>query len=287
MTDSNQKIVKALLDGQARAKGEAEMKAHAEKHHAVIQAVEVIYEAVTNWTGIEVTPSERIPIIRNGKRVGELPQSLFAINPVREVAEASLVEDTGELKRKLDNLRAVFETSEALAKALGKMTFSERSKLDVHGLRNRNDLQLEPSLEARIIHEIGLTFTTFLSSKALFDGAKKEIEELESKLRDRNLGRGRPRNEAAHSVAQKLAQLYAKVTGRRPTYSAGPDGFHGEFTPALRKVFDTLGWSETDLSGPAQKAIESIDESVLMYGENNPASLNSILSSEWTHPVEF
>jgi hypothetical protein len=80
--------------------------------------------------------------------------------------------------------------------------------------------------------------------------------------------RGRSRNEAAYAVALELARLYAKVTGKRPTYAEGADGLSGEYTPALRNVFDALGWKKTNLRGPAEAARDAITEGDLEYAVN-------------------
>lgn len=124
------------------------------------------------------------------------------------------------------------------------------------------------ALETRIIREIGIIEASTISLFALMQAASTELDRLEAKLEALNMGkRGAPRNEAAYAVALELARLYAKVTGRKPTYAEGPDGLSGEFTPALRNIFDALGL-KAGLRGPATAARDAITDEDTKYEVN-------------------
>lgn len=281
MTDSRERIVDALSAAMTRGEAEKELRELGKKIHAISLAVEVIYRALGRWTGQELKPGNPVPIVRDGKVVGSIGAGLFGKDVVREVAEASLTELRAELLRKRDDLQALVAAIGDLNSSLSKMTGLELSRLEqLTGNIHHNALRGPKAVEERIIREIGSVFSALISCGALLSAAKEEIGRLDGELEKRNAGQGRPRNEAAHEVALRLAKLYARVTGKRPTYAAGPDGLSGDYTPVLREVFDALGWKKTDLRGPATKAIEAITEADLRHEESTLDGLISALSRD-------
>lgn len=279
MTDSKKKVARALVDAKFQREIEAEMLALVEKQHAISRAEGVILTEICRWTGIEVSPGDRIPIIRDGRKVGEIPETYFVGSPVVQVAKASLIEHKSEIERKIVALQSVMDSSERLIEALSEMTYFDRARLGTETGWVGNALRgNDASLLERLIREIGTVTSAMISARALVNSAKKQVGELQDELEKRKTKRGRPRNEAAHAVARELALLYAKITGKRPTFADGANGLSGDFTPALRDVFDALGWQETNLRGPAQAAISIISESEMQYEEKG---LSGLLSAAW------
>lgn len=281
MTDPKKKIVDALVEVTARHKIEAEARLLAEKEQAITRANEEIYSEIGRWTGIAVGPDGYIPIIRNGKQVGTLPQTILTGSPVEKVTAASRIEHKSEIERKISALQSVIVSSAGLIEALGNMTYLDRAGLEARRWWARNSLRGEGApLDERLLQEIGWVNSAAIAARALSTTAETQLGELQEELTKREVKPGRPRNEAAHAVARELALLYAKITGKRPTYAEGADGLSGDYTPALRNVFDALGWKKTGLRGPAQAAIEAVTEADLKYEEIKPLGLFSTVWPE-------
>lgn len=279
MTDSTRNVIKALGDAMIQQQIEAEARILQEKQHAIIRSEEAIYSEISRWTGIQVSRGDRIPMVRDGRKVGEIPESLLTKSPVSRVSNASLIEYSTEIKRKISAFRAILRSSEEFFKALGDLTYLDRATLQNEEVwPGGATAKMDSSLESRIIREVGTLASAELSMLSLFHAAQKQIENLEAELENRKTNRGRPRNEAAYAVARELALLYAKVTGKRPTYAESQDGLSGEFTPALREVFDALGWKETSLKNYAQDAVESVTETDMRYEEKG---FEGLFSSVW------
>jgi len=269
MTDAENRIVKALVDGQVKRDAEAEARAYVEKQHAITRAELVVVSAIGSWTGEALEPGDPVPIFRDGKRIATIPQHALQPHPARTVAEASLIEDRSELNRKIKGLMNASEAADGVVRALGELTYFDRLSLEnkckgvgVFAFKGAHD-----PLEIRVIREIGPVASAVMAASTLASTAKSEADDLGAELKKRDTKPGRPRNEAAHAVARELALLYAKILGKPPTYSESPDGLSGEFTPALRDVFDALGWDRTGLKGPALSAITAVSDAELKYEE--------------------
>lgn len=76
MTDAKKRIVDALAKGAAEAEAREEARLLAEKHDAIERARDVIYAALTEWTGITCVSGGSIPIVRDGNQVGSKPELL-------------------------------------------------------------------------------------------------------------------------------------------------------------------------------------------------------------------
>ena len=102
--------------------------------------------------------------------------------------------------------------------------------------------------------------------EAIAIGVTEEIAKLKLQIKKRpSKGAGRAKDEAAHRVAMEAAKLYAKVTGSKPTYSEGPSGVSGKYTPFLRDVYDAFGWTERSLRTGAEAAISALEPSDFEY----------------------
>lgn len=284
MKVSNKAVADALLNVAATKEIEAEARALQEKEHAIKRAEEAILAAIQRWTGEEIQLGEPLPRFRGGARVGTIFAGFFSPNPIREVVNAARIEERSEIERKIAEYKRLKEAADAMHEAFVGMGYFQRLELqsttigEIDSRQNGADQGRRDQLplKVRLIHEIGLISSAGIANNELALRARAKIEELEGKLKQRKgTKKGRPRNEAAYAVALGLAKLYAQVTGDRPTYSAGVDGLSGRYTPALREVFDALGWTEINLRGPAEGAIAEISNADLEYEENTIGGLLS------------
>lgn len=271
MVDDLSKPQKDIMRTMVETELEAEVRRGTEKLNAINRAEEVIFSALSDWTGCECGPGKAIPIIREGERVGQIHPSGIRDNSARKVASASLTKHASELEGKISRLRSITETSAALTEAVNELSYGERARLtaassvSLDKLRNWHSLPLEE----RIFREIGSVKTLYGAIGLIVEACEQEVKTLGEELSKREKRRGRPKNEAAYAVAHELARLYAKVTGKRPTYSAGKDGLSGQFTPVLKDVFDALGWEGVDLRGPTESARDGISDDDLIHEENH------------------
>jgi hypothetical protein len=280
MTEGIKKVADALSRTMSEDEVRAEIQRLEEKKHAKKKAEEVIYAALGAWTGADCREGASIPIVRDGRTVGWIHQSILGSNAVEKVTEPSLLEEKAALEDKKAQFQRVAESSEALLDSLGGISAPNRIRLEVSGGVSINNLGRWKSmaLPERLVGEIGTVSTAVIAAQSLSACAREEVEEIDRQLDEWTGQRGRPRYIALHAVALELARLYARVTGKRPTYSEGVDGVSGEFTPVLRDVFDALGWEKMGLRGPAEAAKEQITEEDLRYEESPIGGLLSAVS---------
>lgn len=283
MTEAGKQVAAALAMSMAEAEARAEIQRYEEKLHARKCAKAVIYAALAQWTGIDFGEDAPIPIVRQGEHVGSLGKGFFGSGPVEKVLNASLIDHKSDIEKKISELQAVAAAAEELIQALGKLSYGDRIGLDVSSKASLHNIESWGSLsfQERILREMGTVKATDIVTSTLVEGVSQRIEALQRDLAGRELKRGRPRNEAAHAVALELARLYAKVTGKSPTYSSGKDGLSGEYTPVLRDVFDALGWKDLDLRGPAENARDNISEADLRHEEMTLGGLLSAAPPNW------
>jgi len=264
MNDPNKKIVNALAKAQVNSQLQAEARALRQKLDAINTARAAIYSAISAWTGEVIRPGDPIPVIRNGRKVSEIhSNTLLHGDPTDPVTSASLIEHRSTLERKEKNLCNVKEKAQALISALTELSYSERIELD-----RQKQFSEDARLASRIIAQVGYLTSSVVGCSQMMLRSEEEILKVQKELKKRQRGKGRPRNDAAYAVASELAYLYANVTGQKPTYSEGPDGLSGQYTPALRDVFDSLGWTELSLRGPAEAAILKVGPEDLAYDKN-------------------
>lgn len=278
MTDSKKEIARLLAGQSYRQEIDAEVSAFEAKQQALIAADEVIFSVLGRWTGTTIKRGDDIPIVRDGATVGTLVNPAWASCPVKRITDASLIEHKAEIDRKISDFEGVADAADALVKALARMSLFNRFELDNSGSSPYRNVLSDGKapLEERIISEIGIVSAARIAALALTANAVGYASDWKKELKKRKRKPGRPRNEAAHAVARELALLYAKVTGKRPTYSEGADGLSGEYSPALRDVFDALGWRDTGIKGPAQAAIGALTEADMKHEE---MALSGLFSS--------
>lgn len=104
----------------------------------------------------------------------------------------------------------------------------------------------------------------------------------------------RPPNYYARTIALRLARLFARETGTRPTYGSSRDGGHPSttFSRALEQVFQILK-IEAGIRGPAEWAISQIaDDDLKPAMHNGPGifvsgRLGSISGGTLSHYLEI
>ncbi|MBY0136348.1 hypothetical protein [Paracoccus yeei] len=214
-----------------------------------------IYSAVERWTGVQMTPGGKgIPKIRNGT-VHLDSHSYTLLNEPRsrvidQIMQEAAIEGKATLSARLDRLRACELAVRTALDAYANLEIAEQ--VGPWPIRRGR------TVERRIIEAMDLWVAFPTASEAMLDTLAAKIADAEQKLAKFPSAPGRPRNEAAHRVALQLAHLYADVAGRKPTYSENRDGLHGDFTPALKALFDALGWKRIALRGPAEAAVAAI-----------------------------
>jgi len=158
---------------------------------------------------------------------------------------------------------------EAIRNTLGAL----EEQIDSLGVRNLAWLLLErePPKGAgpaeRVVCAIGYLEALLISARGVARSVEKSLEVHGEQLGSKERQRGRPRIEARYRVALEFARLFARITGERPTYADGKHGPSGKFTPALRELFESLGWPEADISGPAKEARDAITDEDLRTPE--------------------
>ncbi|HDY95193.1 hypothetical protein LCGC14_0105830 [marine sediment metagenome] len=215
----------------------------------------MIYSALSRWVGETVEPYGDIPLVRDGVRIGTMQQTLLGQGrDVEYILAASKLLKASDLRKLREDLRKLSEMSDSLTTALMSLDLMDLLSLDTVPKAASHDT------EVKVIRAVGTVSSTFIALADLKTSLDQQAENIQKKLSALTGQRGRPKNEATHGVAVRLAKLYARVTGRRPTYSEGPNGLSGEYTPALRSVFDALGWESVSLKSPAEAAIAQISE---------------------------
>jgi len=215
----------------------------------------VIYSALSRWVGEPVEPYADIPLVRDGVRIGTMQQTILSQGrDVDHILAASKFLKASDLRKLHNDLCKLSAMSAGLEAALTNLDFMDLISLDTVPKTASHDT------EVRVIRAVGTVTSTFIALSDLKESLDQRADDTQKKLSTLNGRRGRPKNEATHGVAVRLAKLYARVTGRYPTYSEGSNGLSGEYTPALRSVFDALGWKSVSLKSPAEAAISQISE---------------------------
>lgn len=267
-TDEPSPVVKALCGSGSKGDVDRDVAAIIKKEQAIFDAKRVIYSAVSDWIGETVTEGSDVPIVRDGKTVGYLPKDLFGSDQVEKVTSASKTESKREFENKVERFAKVTAAADALMNSLNKLSHLERATLNYGPFEFSRKTNLP--VEERIVREIGYLYSALIACSSLKSQSETAQKDALRELEIRRTGVGRPRNYAAYAVALELARLYAKVTGKRPTYSEDPNGVSGEYTPALRDVFDSLGWGDISLSGPAEAAKSMITDEDLDHPKIGP-----------------
>ena len=256
---------------------QAEVEAFRNKLLTKIQgekaAQEVIIQAIESWTGHSVNGIGQIPMVRNGEHVGYFSTPLASMmspsHDAREVAREVWAENTPTIRSRRTAYQKLLGTLEAVANQIADMDIETRSH--IFSLKETNPT----GLEEKLVLAMGSVASVAIAAKVLAVELQEAITRCDDVLVSRSSGRGRPRQEARYRLAEGFAKIFAKATGDRPTYSEDENGLHGKFTPALRELFDAVGWEDSDLSGPATAACAAVNEADLEIGRNS--SLGGIL----------
>lgn len=241
---------------------------------------DAIYSALSHWTSQNCAPGEPIPVVRSGEIVHWIHPSPLAnalagtigeTSPVDSVLNSAFLPSVTELKsekKAIERLLASLETVMKKARSLDVMPWWMVT-------RSWSDLSGQPDQSVNVVHAVGLGDSLNISIHGVIFNCRQRIRHLEDDLSQLQPSLGRPKNIAAHRVAEEYGKLYAKVTGKFPTYGESPDGMAGEFTPALRDLFDALGWNEKTLRGPAESARLAVTDEIIRSvepAENNRSS---------------
>lgn len=250
------KGVVELLSEQAKPRKVYDAAAReARKEAERTRAKDAIYAALSHWVGETVRQYDDIPMVRDGKRIGTMQQTLLGQGwEVDNIVAASKLMKASEMKKLRDDYNRLAKLAFQLSSGLINLDTMDLVKLDTIPKKATHDT------ETKVIRALGVVPSILISLNDLKEALDQQTDEISKKLDTPAGQRGRPKNEATHGVALRLAKLYARVTGKRPTYSEGPNGLSGEYTPALRSVFDALGWEKVSLRSPAEAAIMKISE---------------------------
>ena len=148
------------------------------------------------------------------------------------------------------------------------------AKVRIH--RNHFDLSASHDLLKKNAMDTSLSVQTLTLMLEFQDILSERLAELDNEREEFwNLPHRAP-DYYARAIALRLAKLFAKETGRRPTY--GLSGETGEpsaaFSRALREVFIVLGITAQQ-RGPAEWAVGQISEDDLEPKEKK--SLNALI----------
>lgn len=228
------------------------------------QARCVIYAAVSRWAGLPVEPEGRIPIVRDGQIV-EWRGTLLA-DPAQPILRAANLAPVARLKTERTQLKALLDAAEAVRQSMEQLEVEFILTLD-RTWRSGERGMGEP---VDIVHALGIEQALNVSLHGAMQNIRERLKEIDEELTLQPTGRGRPKIRPAHEVARTFAQLYAQVTGKRPTCSVSDSIVSGEFAPALRDLFDAFGWKSTDIRGPGNSAVAAItDEYLRICGPKN------------------
>lgn len=229
-------------------------RAPATKGPDFIRAEGAIRTAIRNWSGGHEADAEGLPVLREGK---VYRHSVAFTDPVKSVLSASVTPSDPEKKKREERLERIAAAALSVVDAIVELPPEERSYIRCS--------EIPPSIEGRVVNALGSDIALVQAAYQTAIAARQSIALQRKVWGGAKRKRGAPRHEAAYAVARELAKIYAKITGRPPTYSEDENGLSGEFTPVLRDVFDALGWQGRQLRGPATAAIKSVTEADLAF----------------------
>lgn len=277
--EKRDRLTKALIESEVRREYRASREAELKKEEVRSKAKQVIYDHITNWVGRTISPGEKIPVVRNGKEVGEfhgagLAMFLDSSDPVDRVLDAAEKQiSPKQLKAKLSRLQKAEQNARKFIASFQEFTSTEWALI---GCRGADELpsELKARTEYRVLEAVHYSVAAPISVQVLCEGIKKEISDLQQALDSFPKKPGRRRDEKRYQVALGLAKLYARITGNRPTYSQNENGLHGEYSPALGDLFACYRW--TSIKSQAEYARDCITEEDFEYPKMYP--MGSILA---------
>lgn len=240
---------------------------HAEfdaRSNAETSATTVIFASLSAWTGFPCRQGAPVPVVRDGEVVAELQgtiaNTLAGITcPAAAILQQAFVPSVQTLKGQKQEVTALLQSLEATLDGIRQISFSSSASLT----RTWDERDGPTNKDADVVHAVGLQEAANIALHGMAVNCRRQLRHIEYQLEGLEGRPGRPRDIAAYRVAEGFGKLYAQVTGRRPTYGEGPDGMAGEFTPALRDLFNALGWRGRSLRGPATEAINAITDDII------------------------
>ena len=254
-TQKNGKSMSLALTDQMQEQRAIETIGRWRKKDTERKAAEaVIYAHVSKWVHKEIAVGEPIPLPRVKPGFGQLNATILGgVAEVNKILDASKAIDTSTLNAKVRKLKKLRSDIEAMINTLNEFDLEQLSHAEYYA---RN---LHASVEGRVVTALGACNAARIGLDVIFVGLFQELAETEQMIKSRGTsGPGRARDEAAHLVALEAAKLYAKVTGKSPTYGEGTNGLSGQYTPFLRALYDAFGWKTRSLRPGAEAAINSM-----------------------------
>ncbi|WP_347918183.1 hypothetical protein [Paracoccus marcusii] len=243
------------------ASADAQRPASSTKSPERIAAAEAIKEGIRRWSGGLYTDGPQLPVVRAGDIIEHFGSE--ANDPVEQVLRGSVLPSEKRTAEDRERLAKLASSLRQCASACSAFEDAELRKLAKGTRRGR-------TTEERVSFALDVEKALLASMTLLLEAAEERIALLDKKAEEQPRKRGRKKDTAVYTVAAALAQLYAKITGKRPTYSEGADGLSGEYTPVLRNVFDALGWKKTTLRGPEKAAVSAVTAADLHLKELPP-----------------
>lgn len=231
-----------------------------------IAARAAIIRSIEKWTGYVPNEMGWVPLVRHGKFIGyEEGVNYLDVghaDRIKRVTFGVWSEDRKTLQLRLEHYKK-------LRDALGDVLRNIADMSDENVLRiPMGEYPSQDDIHAKLLFSIGYISATWRASIKLSENLNKAIGALEHKLGEHRSTRGRPRSAERYDVAREFALLFQHITGERPTYSKGRDGFSGKFTPALADLFKAIGWQSSNLEGPAKAACEAAKAKEIWHPKN-------------------
>lgn len=153
-----------------------------------------------------------------------------------------------------------------------------RTRLDrlSRGLPDEKKVETASDLVLKNAREIGLTFHSLVLAIDLQRALRARAKELEDQESEFWSTKSRPPKYYARTIALRLARLYARETGERPTVGTSREGGHPstDFARAVEEVFEILD-IDADVRRPAKWAVSQLTDEDLM--PEMPAALGGLL----------
>lgn len=222
-------------------------------------AREVIYAAVTKWSGVPVGSGGQIPIVRNGQVV-EWRGTLLS-DPAQAILSAARLAPVTSLKAERKQMNKLLDAMLLVRRGMEDLELEFSITLN----RTWRSSERGGGEPVDIVHALGIEQALNVSLHGAMRNIRQRLNEIDEELRRQPPRKGRPPLRPAYEVAREFAVLYAAVTGKRPTCSVSDSMVSGEFTPALRDLFDAFGWA--DIRGPGNAAVEAITDEHLRARE--------------------
>lgn len=201
--------------------------------------------------------------------------ALARLDPPFNVSKPNLHDSKAEFQHEFEAVQRAFEGLDQVLQAfLGRETEEEAAKrsemtkrvaaaVDASARRLVGELDADniTNMLRKNAMDRGLFWVSLSLALDLRSELYNRIKELRDQQRDFWSVPNRPPNYYARTVALRLARLYARETGNKPTFGLARDGGHPstDFGRALEQVFDVLK-IKAKVRRPAEWAISQLTE---------------------------